>query len=122
MPSGAALLFTGLLVLGLAAAPAPAQEAPRMIEAHPAARSVMAGQHQEFFVRFDSPVDHGGARLTLTRGGEVVREPRPRLGAQPNTLHASAGGLQPGEYRLEWRVTSPRGGPASTGGLDVTLR
>lgn len=93
-----------------------------MMEASPAARSVMRGPAQEFFVRFDGPVDHQASRLILQRGEVVVRELRPRLGASPNTLYAVAGQLLPGDYVLRW-VVAPRGGGApSMGGLDFTLR
>lgn len=118
--TGRALALVVLLaVFGAAAA---AEEPLRMMEAHPSARSVMNAQNQQFFVRFDGPVDHHASRLTLLRDGAVVRELQPRLGAQPNTLYAAAGSLPPGEYRLEWSAMPLRGGAAARGGIAFTVR
>ena len=109
------------LLFLLLAAPAEAQML-HMMEASPAARSVMQGQAQEFFVRFDGPVDRHASRLILQRGDAVIRELRPRLGASPNTLYAVAGSLAPGDYILRWVVTPQGGGVPSMGGLDFTVR
>jgi hypothetical protein len=110
-----------LLLLLALAAPARA-EMLHMMEASPAPRSVMQGPAQEFFVRFDGPVDHHASRLMIQRGEVVIRTLRPRLGASPNTLYAVAGSLPPGDYVLRW-VAAPRaGGVPSMGGLDFTIR
>lgn len=111
-----------LPLLALLPLAARAQAPLRMMEASPAAESVMNAQNQQFFVRFDGPVDHNASRLFVLQGGSVLRTLRPRLGAQPNTLYAAAGSLAPGAYRLEWTAVPPRGGVPSMGGLDFTVR
>jgi methionine-rich copper-binding protein CopC len=93
-----------------------------MMEANPAARSVMRAQAQEFFVRFDGPVDHQASRLMIQQGDVVLRTLRPRLGASPNTLYAVAGSLPPGDYVLRWIAAPRAGGVPSQGGLDFTVR
>jgi methionine-rich copper-binding protein CopC len=116
-------LWVALLFGACVAAAAPAwAEGPRMVEASPAARSVMNAQNQEFFIRFDVPVDHHAARLELLRGGEVVRSLHPRLQSQPNTLYATAGSLAPGAYVLRWSVQNPATGARSSGTLDFSVR
>jgi hypothetical protein len=98
-----------------------------MMASNPAARSVlpahvMQGQAQEFFVRFDGPVDHQASRLMIQRGDAVLRHLRPRLGASPNTLYAVAGSLPAGDYVLRWVVAPRAGGVPSMGALDFTVR
>jgi methionine-rich copper-binding protein CopC len=85
-------------------------------------RSLMSAQTQQFFVRFDGSVDQHASRLTVVRDGVVVRELRPRLGAQPNTLYVAAGSLPPGAYRLEWSAMPMRGGATVQGSIDFTVR
>ncbi len=97
-------------------------ETMRVLESSPSARSTMDGNRQDFFVRFDRPVDHGGSRLLLLRDGAVVRSLAPRLGASPETLYAAAGGLPPGRYTLRWEARSRADGTVTAGGLDFELR
>jgi hypothetical protein len=112
-----------LLCFLASAAPFSAQaQMLHMMESNPAARSVTQGQAQEFFVRFDGPVDHQALRLMIQRGDVVLRTLRPRLGASANTLYAVAGSLPPGDCVLRW-VAAPRaGGVPSQGALDFTIR
>lgn len=113
-------IVAAILVLTLAL---PAQAEPmRVIQASPAARSVMDGNRQEVFVRFDHPVDHNGSRLEILRDGAVVRVLHPRLGASPDTLYAAAGGLPAGSYALRWVARSQRDGSVTEGALDFTVR
>lgn len=93
-----------------------------MVEASPAARSVMDGARQELFVRFDGPVDHAASRLEILQGEAVLRVLHPRLGASPDTLYAATGGLPPGRYVLRWLARSQRGSEVSEGHLDFTVR
>ena len=107
--------------LAVMASPAQAQKL-HMMEARPTAQSVMNGARQEFFVRFDGPVNHHASRLVIERADAVIRTLRPRLGASPNTLYALAGNLPPGAYVLRWVVAPRDGGAPSMGGLDFTIR
>ncbi len=113
------------LILLAAAATARAQPADgpmRVLEASPAARSVMDGPRQEFFVRFSAPVDHHASRLSILQEGREVRSLQPRLNASPDTLYAVAGGLPPGAYVLRWEAKAMRGGATLEGTQPFTVR
>lgn len=91
-----------------------------VMESYPKINQIMDGEATSFALRFDGPVDHGAARLTLmTPAG-----PRPlkaRLGSQPSTLYAAVGKLAPGAYVLAWRAKA-RDGQVSTGEIPFTVR
>jgi methionine-rich copper-binding protein CopC len=106
----------------MAAAMPVAAQPMRVLDASPAARSVMDGNRQEFFVRFDAPVDHHGSRLLILRDGAVLRTLQPRLGASPDTLYAAAGSLAPGAYTLRWAAMARRDGSVTEGELPFTVR
>jgi methionine-rich copper-binding protein CopC len=113
--------FLAALVLLALAGPARA-EPMQVLEVRPAARSVMDGNRQEVFVRFDRPVDHYTSRLELLQDGRVLRTLVPRLGTAPEVLFAIAGELQPGAYTLRWVARSPRDGTEAEGTLDFSVR
>jgi methionine-rich copper-binding protein CopC len=117
-----ALRRHALALLLLAPAARAADPPMQVIETRPAARSVMDGNRQEVFVRFDGPVDHHASRLALLQGDRLVRQLEPRLTASPDTLYAIAGGLAPGAYVLRWEAKSRRDGRMSEGQLDFTVR
>lgn len=80
-----------------------------LMESYPVVNQIMDGSATSFALRFDGPVDHAGARLTLvTPTG--TRTLHARLGSQPNTLFAAVGKLPSGAYRLTWMVRAPDGG------------
>jgi methionine-rich copper-binding protein CopC len=110
-----------VLVALLAAAPAGAEPA-RVMEMRPVASSVMDGNRQEFFIRFDRPIDHYGSRLEVVRDGQVVRTLAARLNAAPEVLFAIAGDLAPGPYILRWFAKSWRDGSVTEGSLDFSVR
>jgi methionine-rich copper-binding protein CopC len=112
-----ALVFAAVLLVSWAA-----RAELRMMESFPAAHAVMSGANHEFFVRFDHPVDHHAARLTLLRDGTVVRELTPRLRSQPNTLFAAVGPLPQGEYALRWRAHAATGPDDSDGEVRFSVR
>lgn len=114
-------------VLGLAAAvlllaPPARAEPMQVLQASPAARSVMAGNRQEFFVRFSHPVDHYTSRLEILRDGQVLLTLRPRLDSSPDTLYAAAGNLPAGSYALRWMAKSGRDGSVLEGELPFSVR
>jgi methionine-rich copper-binding protein CopC len=92
------------LLLAFCAAAGRAEAALKMMETYPRGHAVMTDANQQFFVRFDGPVDHQAARLTILRDGTVVRELRARLQSQPNILFAVVGPLAPGAYVLRWHA------------------
>ena len=58
---------------------------------------------------FDQIVSHSGSQLTLVTPTGGTRRIPIRLVAQPNTLYASIGGLEPGGYRLQWEALTADG-------------
>lgn len=116
------MLRSALLALALLAASPLAAQTLRVMDSSPTARSVMDGNRQEVFVRFDHPVDHNASRLEILQGEAVLRVLRPRLGASPDTLYAATGGLPPGAYVLRWVARAQRDGTMTEGRLDFTVR
>ena len=115
----AALLASLLLAAGAAAQPA---EPMRLLEARPAARSIMTGSLQEFFLRFDRPVDHNRSRLEVVQDGQVVRTLQPRLQAQPNVLFATAGSLPAGAYSLRWHALGTSDNERAEGSFEFSVQ
>lgn len=70
------------------------------------AQEIHSGRGQQFFVRFDGPVDHQGARLDVLRGDEVVASLHALLDSAPNVLFAQMPALSAGDYVLRWSVRS----------------
>lgn len=118
---GAARLIMLLPAL-LVATPVGAESPMRVLEMRPAARSVMSGNRQEFFVRFSHPVDHYISRLMILRDGQVLLTLRPRLDSSPDTLYAAAGNLPAGAYALRWMAKSGRDGTVLEGELPFSVR
>jgi len=84
-----------------------------VVGSFPMVNQIMEGQATSFSIRFDGPVAHGSARLTLvTPSGN--RTLRARLGSEPNTLFTAVGALPPGAYELRWEVRA-MDGQRSTG-------
>ena len=69
------------------------------------------------FVRFDRPVDHEHALITITRGGRVVETLHPRLDSSPDVLFARAPRLPRGDYALHWSVKQMVGTEVTEGNV-----
>lgn len=79
-----------------------------VVNSFPMVNQIMEGAATSFSIRFDGPVAHGSARLTLvTPSGN--RSLRARLGSEPNTLFTAVGALAPGAYELRWEVRAMDG-------------
>ena len=79
-----------------------------VVGSFPMVNQIMEGRANSFSIRFDGPVAHGSARLTLaTPSGN--RSLRARLGSEPNTLFTTVGALPPGTYELRWDVRAMDG-------------
>jgi len=107
---GGSCLAALLTVLSITAAGvAPGWARPMtVVGSFPMVNQVMDGSATSFSIRFDHPVAHGSARLTLvTPAGE--RALHARLDSQPNTLFAAVGTLPPGMYELRWAVRAMDG-------------
>ena len=78
-------------------------------EHHPKASRLMSGRAVAFALTFDHIVSHNGSQLTLVTPTGDTRTIPIRLVAQPNTLYASIGGLEPGDYQLQWDAQAADG-------------
>jgi hypothetical protein len=88
-----------------------------MMESSPSASAVTDGRSDQFFVRFDRPVDHIRSVLSITRGGQVVETLHPSLNSAPEVLFAQAPRLPPGDYQLHWAVRPMSGVEATQGDI-----
>ena len=79
-----------------------------VMNSFPMVNEIMDGSATSFSIRFDGPIAHGSARLTLIMptGNRTLRA---RLGSEPNTLFTAVGRLPPGGYELRWQVRAMDG-------------
>lgn len=98
-----------VLLLVICGVAAPTWAKPMsVVGSFPMVNQIMEGAATSFSIRFDGPVAHGSARLTLvTPSGN--RSLRARLGSEPNTLFTAVGALKPGAYELRWEVRAMDG-------------
>ncbi len=109
---------TWLLVLGLIAAPfwpARSAEPPSAVASHPVNGESLDERSEDFFVRFNAPVNHVTSRLFIAQSGTVIVTLSPRLDSAPDTLFARRGALSPGNYEMSWIAYSGNG--QRTGGI-----
>ena len=66
----------------------------------------MRGDHAEFVVRFDGPIDHARSRIEILRDGHLAESLHPLLDSAPDVLFASSRLPAPGQYVLHWVVKS----------------
>jgi methionine-rich copper-binding protein CopC len=116
---GGSALVLATLLLGLHGALA---RPMHMIESYPAADAVVDGLNAQYFVRFDGPVDHRGARLLITRDGHTVETLNALLDSAPEVLFASAPRLPAGAYELHWKARSMPDGELTEGSLRFTVQ
>jgi methionine-rich copper-binding protein CopC len=87
-----------------------------MTQSHPAAQETVDGNNAQYSVRFDGPVDHREALLSITgTDGKNISTLRPLLDSAPNVLFASGPRLASGDYQLHWVVRSIPAGDISSG-------
>jgi methionine-rich copper-binding protein CopC len=101
---------------GLAAA-SPVQ----MMQSTPAAKAIVHGDHAQYVVRFDGPVNHLASRLEITRDGKVVQTLHPLTNAAVDVLFASGAVPVAGRYMLHWDAVCPDG-ERSTGDIPFTVQ
>ena len=94
-----------LVLLLMSTAPAPARPM-RALASTPAAETIMRGDHAEFVVRFDGPIDHAQSRIEILRDGHLAESLHPLLDSAPDVLFASSRLPAPGQYLLHWVVKS----------------
>jgi methionine-rich copper-binding protein CopC len=106
------IILTALLIASAIAERVPAATvSPNagQIERYPRTSRLMSGRGVAFALTFDQIVSHSGSQLILVTPTGGMRSIPIRLVAQPNTLYASIGGLEPGDYRLQWEAQAADG-------------
>ncbi|HUB47924.1 MAG TPA: copper resistance protein CopC [Acetobacteraceae bacterium] len=105
---------TALLAIALLLAPQTTQaRAVNMVESNPQAETIIHGDHAEYVVRFDGPVNHFASRLEIVQDGRVVRTLRPLENAAVDVLFAAGPVPAPGRYALRWTAISGDGEQSS---------
>lgn len=104
-PRWLAALLLALPLIGAA----PAEAHAIIVVAEPAVGAVLQAPSVPVRLRFNSRIDPGRSRLTLTRpDGSSL--PLPLAASDsPDTLAAEIHGLAPGRYRLRWQVLAVDG-------------
>jgi methionine-rich copper-binding protein CopC len=98
-----------------------ADEALKVMQTQPAAQAVIEGKGEDFFVRFDKPIDHIRSQLFVKQGGKTVVTLQPRFKTAPDVLYARAPSLAPGNYSLLWSVRSLEGTEVVEGEVAFTV-
>jgi methionine-rich copper-binding protein CopC len=108
------LLLAGLLVVQASAW----AEELRVMDSGPVNKGIESGRIDEFFVRFNQPVDHIKSEFVIKQGNNVVEVLQPRFKTEPNTLYAERSPLPPGDYKLVWKVRALDGQQLAVGEID----
>jgi methionine-rich copper-binding protein CopC len=106
---GRRIAVISLAIPGILVAQRSSAQALKLLETMPAHDSTLSGVHDDFFVRFDQPVDHLHSVIDIRQDGKVVKTLHPRFGSKPNVLFARAPILGPGKYVMHWLVPSADG-------------
>jgi methionine-rich copper-binding protein CopC len=94
-----------------------------MIDSHPKAQEELDGSNAQYSVRFDGPVDHRQALLSITGAdGKEVSTLHPLLDSAPNVLFASGPRLPGGNYQLHWVVRSIPDGDVTSGWVPFKVK
>jgi methionine-rich copper-binding protein CopC len=104
----ALLPAVGALGLLLALPPAALAHAI-LLEASPAAKSIVAGPDVAIRLRFNSRIDGARSHLSLIFPDASVRALASESQQAPEVLTARARGLAAGAYRLRWQVLAADG-------------
>jgi methionine-rich copper-binding protein CopC len=84
----------------------------QLIDQNPKVDELVDGNAVAFALRFDGPVDHENASMTLiTPEGE--RPLGVRLETAPDVLYGAIGRLAPGHYQLRWQARAVDGATLS---------
>jgi len=89
-------------------------------ESTPAAKAIIHGDHAEYVIRFDGPVDHAASRMEITQGNRIVQTLRPLGDSAVDVLFASSAVPPPGRYMLHWEAVSGDGA-LSNGDIPFTV-
>ena len=87
----------------------------RVMDTGPVNNGVERGRIDEFFVRFNQPVDHIKSEFIVKRGSDVIEVLQPRFKTAPDVLYAERSPLPPGDYTLVWTVRALDGQQIAVG-------
>ncbi len=122
LPQLHASLPLAVLSLALATLPSPATARPLHIQqSAPAAETVIHGDHAQYVIRFDGPVNHLTSRLQIMQGDHVIEALRPLTDSAVDVLFASAPVPPAGRYTLHWEAVAADG-ETSTGDIPFTVQ
>ena len=95
----------------------------QVVDSHPRAMEVMDGNHAQFSLRFDGPVDHRQSIIqVLNDKGVAVRTMHPLLDSAPDVLFAGGPGLPDGNYQLKYVVRSLPDGDITSGTMPFSVK
>jgi copper resistance protein C len=80
-----------------------------LLESQPAVSSTIAGETVDVRLRFNSRVDGVRSRLTIVLPDRTSRPLSLKAQPTPDSLAASASGLNPGDYVIRWQVLASDG-------------
>jgi methionine-rich copper-binding protein CopC len=104
-----AMLSAGVMILP----PVAEARAVRMTGSTPAAETIIHGDHAEYVVRFDGPVNHFTSRLEINQDGHVLRSLKPLADSAVDVLFAAGPVPAVGHYTLHWTAVSADGETSS---------
>ena len=87
----------------------------RVMDTGPVNNGIERGRTDEFFVRFNQPVDHIRSEFIIKRGDDIVEVLQPRFKTEPNVLFAERSPLPAGDYTLVWSVRALDGQQIAVG-------
>jgi methionine-rich copper-binding protein CopC len=93
----------------------------KVIDTMPANDGTLSGIGDDYFVRFDQPVDHIHSVIDIKQNGKTVRTLRPRFKTEPNVLFARAPTLAPGKYVMHWSVPAANGSTVFQGEVSFSV-
>jgi len=103
-----------ILAAAILASPAVAAARPvQMTDSSPKAEAIIHGDHAQYVVRFNGPVNHLASRLDVTQDGKVVITLRPLQDSAVDVLFASGSVPAAGHYVLHWTAVSADGDSSS---------
>lgn len=113
---------SALLTMAMLLAPQMTEaRAVKMVESNPQAETIIHGDHAQYVVRFDGPVNHNASRLEIVQDGRVVRTLLPLTNAAVDVLFAAGTVPAPGRYDLRWTAISGDG-EQSSGQIPFTVQ
>jgi copper resistance protein C len=100
-------LFLAMLIVACTSGPAAAHAV--LVDSSPVPESTSSGPNIAIRLRFNVRIDADRSRITIIRSDGSGRKLETLKGAEPNTLTASATGLEAGAYRIRWQVLASDG-------------